>query len=189
MTPSCRTGIIPPAGAKAPATVTPCLVRALRTSPIGYAALRHRVLRHPLSPVRPGQGVRLERNQKYISGYFEKTRLAKAAPLMLGVLTVMEVGTGTLSALGVLQLLLVGKPAWPFGRRARDRELPRALLWPTDGQGLRRRRRDAALLPGGARGDVPHRPLASAAGLLDSRSSCCRLWACRSCTPSSAGSM
>jgi hypothetical protein len=53
-------------------------------------------------------------NHKYIGDFFGKTPLASAAPLMLGVLTVMEVVTGSLCALGVLQLLVMGSAKLAF---------------------------------------------------------------------------
>ena len=47
-------------------------------------------------------------NLDWLTGHFAKTFLNATVPLMLGVITVMEVATGLLSAAGIIYFLLAG---------------------------------------------------------------------------------
>ena len=47
-------------------------------------------------------------NLDWLTGHFAKTFLNGTVPLMLGVITVMEVATGLLSAAGIIYFLLAG---------------------------------------------------------------------------------
>jgi hypothetical protein len=53
-------------------------------------------------------------NLEYIRGYFAKSPLARGAASMFWVLTVLEVSTGVMSALGVVYLLYPGSPQVAF---------------------------------------------------------------------------
>ena len=44
----------------------------------------------------------------WLTGHFEKTILAKSVPMMLATITVMEVGTGLLAAVGLIYFLTSG---------------------------------------------------------------------------------
>lgn len=55
-----------------------------------------------------------EGNLSYHAGHFAKTRLKSTVPLMLGTLTLLELATGALSAIGAIQLLVTGNTAFAF---------------------------------------------------------------------------
>lgn len=47
-------------------------------------------------------------NLEWLTGHFEKSPLKGTVPMMLPVLTLMEVATGVLSAVGIIYFLLAG---------------------------------------------------------------------------------
>jgi uncharacterized membrane protein YphA (DoxX/SURF4 family) len=47
-------------------------------------------------------------NLEWLTGHFSKTFLAGTVPMMLGTITVMELATGFLSAVGIVYLLVTG---------------------------------------------------------------------------------
>jgi uncharacterized membrane protein YphA (DoxX/SURF4 family) len=47
-------------------------------------------------------------NLEWLTGHFSKTFLAGMVPMMLGIITVMELATGFLSVAGIVYLLLTG---------------------------------------------------------------------------------
>jgi hypothetical protein len=53
-------------------------------------------------------------NLAWLTGHFSKTFLAKMVPLMLGTVTVMELTTGVLSAIGIIYFLATGSPVAIF---------------------------------------------------------------------------
>lgn len=50
----------------------------------------------------------------WLTGHFEKTFLAGMVPLMLATITVMEVATGVLAAVGLVYFLITGMPFFIF---------------------------------------------------------------------------
>jgi uncharacterized membrane protein YphA (DoxX/SURF4 family) len=53
-------------------------------------------------------------NLSFITGHFEKTLLAPTVPIMFATITVMEVATGVLSAIGALYFLVNGSTTLIF---------------------------------------------------------------------------
>ena len=53
-------------------------------------------------------------NLGWLTGHFSKTFLASMVPVMLATITVMEIATGVLSAVGVINLLVTGSTALIF---------------------------------------------------------------------------
>lgn len=51
-------------------------------------------------------------NLSWLKGHFKKSPLAGMVPILLGTLTVVEVLAGVLCAIGVVQLLISGDPAF-----------------------------------------------------------------------------
>ena len=47
-------------------------------------------------------------NLEWLNGHFSKTFLAPLVPMLLGTITVMEIGTGFLAAAGVINFLVAG---------------------------------------------------------------------------------
>ena len=47
-------------------------------------------------------------NLEYLSGHFAKSPLAKGVPMMLPLITLMEVATGVLAAIGLIYLIWAG---------------------------------------------------------------------------------
>jgi hypothetical protein len=47
-------------------------------------------------------------NLEWLTGHFSKTFMGGMVPILLGTITVMEVGTGFLSAVGVIYFLIYG---------------------------------------------------------------------------------
>lgn len=50
-------------------------------------------------------------NLGWLTGHFAKSPLARGVPLLLASITVLEVGAGVMSAVGLVQLLLTGARA------------------------------------------------------------------------------
>jgi hypothetical protein len=53
-------------------------------------------------------------NLGWLTGHFEKTPMASMVPIMLGMITVMEIATGFLSAAGIVYFLVSGSLAVIF---------------------------------------------------------------------------
>jgi hypothetical protein len=53
-------------------------------------------------------------NLGWLKGHFEKTFLGAMVPLLLAAITVMEIATGFLSAVGVVYFLVTGSPSLIF---------------------------------------------------------------------------
>ena len=57
-------------------------------------------------------------NLEWLNGHFSKTFVARRVPVMLGVITAMEVATGFLAAAGVVYFLATGSSAVMFAAGA-----------------------------------------------------------------------
>lgn len=57
-------------------------------------------------------------NLEWLTGHFSKTFVAGMVPVMLAMITVMEVATGFLAAAGVIYFLVTGSPAVMFAAGA-----------------------------------------------------------------------
>jgi len=53
-------------------------------------------------------------NLQWLTGHFSKSLLARMVPLMLGVLTLVELAAGLLSGIGFLAILFMHNPAIAF---------------------------------------------------------------------------
>src|SRR2546423_7319765 len=53
-------------------------------------------------------------NLQWLSGHFAKSPLAKMVPLLLGILTLIEISAGALSAIGFLLLIVSREPTVAF---------------------------------------------------------------------------
>ena len=53
-------------------------------------------------------------NLQWLSGHFAKSPLAKLVPLLFGVLTLIELGAGVLSAIGFVLLIVSHEPGIAF---------------------------------------------------------------------------
>ncbi|AGC43043.1 hypothetical protein MYSTI_01711 [Myxococcus stipitatus DSM 14675] len=53
-------------------------------------------------------------NLGWLTGHFAKSPLRGVVPLMLGVITLMELASGALSAVGLVSLFVSGSATWAF---------------------------------------------------------------------------
>lgn len=83
----------------------------IRNSPALFAALFTSILfiQSGLDKVLDRQG-----NLEWLTGHFAKTVLVGMVPIMLTTITIMEIATGLLAAVGVLYLLIGGSTALIF---------------------------------------------------------------------------
>ena len=88
-------------------------------------------------------------NLEWLTGHFAKSPLAGMVPLLLGVITLMELAAGALSAVGCGLILFRHESTIAFyGCDCRRSRAPRTFFRPTHGQGIRRGRLACALFPG-----------------------------------------